>query len=114
VQAQTCRQIVLTATRSRAPAARLIVADGTAWLVPAGLRADNPAQQVYVLWQITGGYTPRAVGSFDVRPGSSAPIRIGALAVPYSRTWAFAVSLERGRTIPPVPAQPVALGQAPS
>jgi anti-sigma-K factor RskA len=115
-QAQTCREIVLTDASSRTPAARLIVADGTAWLVPSGLKADNTAQQVYVLWQITGGHTPLAVGSFDVRGHHSGnhPIRIGALTVPYSGTWAFAVSLERGRTIPAAPSHPVALGQVPS
>jgi anti-sigma-K factor RskA len=115
-QARTCREIVLTDASSRTPAARLIVADGTAWLVPSGLKADNTAQQVYVLWQITGGHTPLAVGSFDVRghhPGNH-PIRIGALTVPYSGTWAFAVSLEHGRTIPATPSHPVALGQVPS
>jgi hypothetical protein len=114
--AKTCREIVLTAATSRAPAARLIIADGTAWLVPSGLKDDNTAQQVYVLWQITGGHIPLAVGSFDVRGHHSGnhPIRIGALTVPYSGTWAFAVSLEHGRTIPATPSHPVALGQVPS
>jgi anti-sigma-K factor RskA len=112
-QAKTCREITLTDAKSRAPAARLIVADGTVWLVPTGLAADNTAQQVYVLWQITGGHTPLAVGSFDVRGRlrGGHPIRVGALAVPYSGTWAFAVSLEHGRTIPATPSHPVALGQ---
>jgi anti-sigma-K factor RskA len=114
VQAGTCRQIVLTSAVSHAPAGRVIIADGTAWLVPAGLKADNTARQVYVLWQITGGHTPLAVGSFDVRSGGRRPIRIGALAVPYSRTRAFAVSLEHGRAIPATPSHPVALGQTPS
>jgi anti-sigma-K factor RskA len=116
VQARTCREIVLTDASTRAPAARLIVADGTAWLVPAGLKADNTAQQVYVLWQITGGHTPLAVGSFDVRGhhAGDRPIRVGSLTVPYSGTWAFAVSLEHGRTIPAAPSHPVALGQVPS
>ena len=110
--AGTCRQIVLTSAVSHAPAGRVIIADGTAWLVPAGLKADNTARQVYVLWQITGGHTPRAVGSFDVREDGRRPIRIGALAVPYSRTRAFAVSLEHGRAIPATASHPVALGQA--
>jgi anti-sigma-K factor RskA len=116
VQARTCREIVLTDASSRTPAARLIVAGGTAWLVPSGLKADNTAQQVYVLWQITGRHTPLAVGSFDVRGhrAGDRPIRVGSLTVPYSGTWAFAVSLEHGRTIPAAPSHPVALGQVPS
>jgi hypothetical protein len=113
-QAGTCRQIVLTSAVSHAPAGRVIIAGGTAWLVPAGLRADNTARQVYVLWQMTGGHTALAVGSFDVRAGDRRPIRVGALAVPYSRTRAFAVSLEHGRAIPAAPSQPVALGQTPA
>jgi anti-sigma-K factor RskA len=116
MQARTCREIVLTSASSRAPAARLIVAGGTAWLVPSGLKSDNRAQQVYVLWQITGGHIPLAVGSFDVRGhhAGDRPIRVGSLTVPYSGTWAFAVSLEHGRTIPAAPSHPVALGQVPS
>ena len=114
VHAGSCRQVVLTAAGSSAPAARLIVMGGTAWLVPSGLPADNTARQVYVLWQITGGRVPLPVGSFDVSGHGDRPIRIGSLAVPIHGTWAFAVSLERGRTIPATPSRPVALGQVSS
>ncbi|MGH3273469.1 MAG: hypothetical protein ACRDNZ_03985 [Streptosporangiaceae bacterium] len=89
VRAGTCREVVLTDARSHAPAGKVIVADGTVWLIPSGLPADNTARQVYVLWQITGGRTPVAVGSFDVRGHGNQPVRIGGLAVPYRGTWAF-------------------------
>ena len=79
--------------------------------MPSGLPADDRSRQVYVLWQITGKHTPLAIGSFDVGRHSAAPIRIGKLAVPYRSTWAFAVSIEHGRTIPASPSRPVALGQ---
>jgi anti-sigma-K factor RskA len=114
VRAGDCQQVQLTGARSRAPAGKVIIADGTAWLVPSGLPADNTTRQVYVLWQITGAHIPLAVGSFDVRGHGSAPVRIGALAVPYHGTWAFAVSLEHGRAIPATPSHPVALGQVTS
>ncbi|MGH3398353.1 MAG: hypothetical protein ACRDPO_27070, partial [Streptosporangiaceae bacterium] len=114
VHAGSCREVVLTAVGSTAPAARLIVMNGTAWLVPSGLPADNPARQVYVLWQITAGHVPLALGSFDVARHGDQPIRIGALAVPLPGTRAFAVSRERGRTIPATPSRPVALGQVAS
>jgi anti-sigma factor RsiW len=114
VRAGTCHQIELTGARSHAPAAKVIVTGRTAWLIPSGLPADNTARQVYVLWQITGAHTPLPVGSFDVRGHTSGPVRIGALAVPYRGTWAFAVSLEHGRTIPATPSRPVALGQVSS
>jgi hypothetical protein len=112
--AGTCHEVVLTAARSHAAAARVIVTGGTVWLIPSGLPADNTARQVYVLWQITGAHTPLAVGSFDVRGHGTRPVRIGALAVPYRGTWAFAVSVEHGRTIPATPSHPVALGQVSS
>jgi hypothetical protein len=113
-RASTCREVVLTAAGSHAPAARLIISGGTAWLVPSGLPADNRSRQVYVLWQITGAHTPLPVGSFDVPRHGESPIRVGPLAVPYRGTWAFAVSLEHGRTIPATPSRPVALGPVPS
>lgn len=112
VHAGKCRQVVLTAAGSSATAARVIVMNGAVWLMPSRLPPDNAARQIYVLWQITGGHIPMAVGSFDIRGHADRPIRIGALAVPYRTTWAFAVSLEHGRTIPATPSHPVALGQA--
>jgi anti-sigma factor ChrR (cupin superfamily) len=106
----TCVQVGLTATASGRTAATVIVHDGVAWMQPSAMAA-NPAGEIYVLWQITGARIPLAVGSFDIRAGAHPPIRIGSLAVPYSGTWAFAVSLEHGRTIPVRPSKPVALGQ---
>ena len=82
MQAGPCREVVLTDASSRAPAARLIVTDGTAWLVPSGLKADNAARQVYVLWQITGGHIPLAVGSFDVRGLTPETARSGSARSP--------------------------------
>ena len=114
VRAGACREVTLADARSHAPAARVIVTGGTAWLIPSGLPADDSARQVYVLWQITGAHTPLAVGSFDVRAHAGKPMRIGALAVPYRSTWAFAVSLEHGRAIPATPSRPIALGQVSS
>jgi hypothetical protein len=114
VQAGACREVQLTDARSHAPAAKVVISDGTAWLIPSGLPADNRARQVYVLWQITGAHTPLAVGSFDVSGRGGKPVKIGHLAAPYRGTWAFAVSIEHGRTIPATPSHPVALGQVPS
>jgi hypothetical protein len=113
-QSQACQMVTLTAARTHQSVGRVIVTGGTAWLVPSGLPADHRADQIYVLWQITGARTPVAVGSFDVAGRHSAAVRIGSLAVPYRGTWAFAVSLEHGREIPAVPSHPVALGQVPN
>jgi hypothetical protein len=106
-----CHKVVLTAAGSRSPSADVVIRGQSVWLVPSGLPADKTSGHIYVLWQITGAHTPLAVGSFDVNGHSKKPVRIGSLAVPYHGTWAFAVSLERGRTIPAKPSRPVALGQ---
>jgi hypothetical protein len=110
VQARRCAEVVLTAAATHRTAAKVIIEDGVAWMEPAAMGA-NPRGEIYVLWQLTGAHTPLAVGSFDIRPGAHAPVRIGGLAAPYRKTWAFAVSLEHGRTIPATPSHPVALGQ---
>ncbi|MDR0341936.1 MAG: hypothetical protein LBI49_02275 [Nocardiopsaceae bacterium] len=110
VHAGSCAQVVLTSSATHRTVAKVIVSGGVAWLEPAAVAA-NPSDEIYVLWQITGAHTPLAVGSFDIRPGARHVIRLGALAAPYGRTWAFAVSLERGRTIPVSPSHPIALGQ---
>lgn len=110
-QAHKCHEVELTDAAGHKPAAKVIVTAGSVWLLPTGLPADDTTRQVYVLWQVTAGHTPLAVGSFDVRRQADKPIRIGRLAVPYHDTWAFAVSLEHGRTIPATPSRAVALGQ---
>ena len=105
-----CTEIPLTAAGSHHVAAQLIVYKKTAWMLPAAMKTNDTADQIYVLWQITGSHRPLAIGSFDVRPGAHAPIKIGALAAPYHGTLAFAVSLEHGRTIPAGPSSVLALG----
>jgi anti-sigma-K factor RskA len=111
VQARQCTEVDLTAAHGHRTAARLVVRGQTVWLLPGSLPADDTSRQVYVLWQITGAHIPLSVGSFDIRPGTHGPVKVGTLATPYRGTWAFAVSLEHGRTIPGTPSQPVALGQ---
>jgi anti-sigma-K factor RskA len=108
--ARGCYLIVLTATATHRPVARLMVEKTIAWMVPSAMKANDTADQIYVLWQITGSHRPLAIGSFDVRPGAHARVRIGALAAPYHGTLAFAVSLERGRTIPAAPSNELAIG----
>jgi anti-sigma-K factor RskA len=106
-----CSQVILTAAGTHTEAGKVLVKDGVVTMVPTDMKADDTADQIYVLWQITGKHPPFAVGSFDVRPGSDTPIRVGDLSAPYAGTQAFAVSLEHGRTIPPSPSTPVALGE---
>jgi anti-sigma-K factor RskA len=111
VQAHQCTEVTLTAAHGQKTVGRLIIKNGTVWMLPSDMAADNVSRQIYVLWQITGSHTPLSVGSFDVRAGAHGPVRVGKLATPYRGTWAFAVSLEHGRSIPAQPSRPVALGE---
>jgi anti-sigma-K factor RskA len=110
VHSHRCTEVVLTASATHRAAAKVIIGDGAVYMEPTAMSA-NPGDEIYVLWQLTGEHTPLAVGSFDIKPGMHGPVRIGGLAAPYRSTWAFAVSLEHGRTIPPKPSHPIALGQ---
>jgi anti-sigma-K factor RskA len=105
-----CPQVTLIAEATHQVAATVMIRGGGVWVKPARMAA-NPADDVYVLWQITSSHRPLAVGSFDVRPGAHTQVRIGALAAAYRGTLAFAVSLEHGRTIPAAPSRVLALGQ---
>ncbi len=109
-RAASCHQIALTAPGTATTTARVIVRDRAVWVVPAGLRPDDRARQVYVLWQITTGRKAVAVGTFDVRANAGGAVRIGSLPVGYQQTRAFAVSLEPGRKAPAAPSSPVAAG----
>jgi anti-sigma-K factor RskA len=111
VRTRGCYVIALKSAVTHRPVAQVMVDKTTASVIPAALKANNPADQIYVLWQVTGSDHPLAVGSFDVRSGAHARIRIGALPAPYHDTLAFAVSLENGRTIPAGPSLVLALGQ---
>ncbi|HEY3735531.1 MAG TPA: hypothetical protein VGL63_16605, partial [Streptosporangiaceae bacterium] len=106
-----CAEVALTATATHRQAAKVLVLDGSAWIMPVSMRADNSAVQIYVLWQIIGKLPPRAIGSFDVHSGSTTAIKIGKLAAPYHGS-VFAVSLEHGRKIPPSPSVVVAASTA--
>jgi hypothetical protein len=110
-QPHRCSEVTLVGAQTHQVAGKVVVLDGEVWMVPTDMTANNPTDQIYVLWQITGAHTPLPVGSFDVKTGVHAPIKIGSLAAPYSGTSAFAVSLQHGRTIPAAPSRPVALGQ---
>lgn len=108
--ASACHQIALTAPGTATTTARVIVRGRAVWVVPVGLRPDNRARQIYVLWQITTGRRAVAIGTFDVVASAGHRLRIGSLPVGYRQTRAFAVSLERGRTAPASPSSPVAAG----
>jgi hypothetical protein len=113
-QPGACPEVPLTGTEAHQTTAQVIITAGSAWLLASGLPANDAKSQIYVLWQITAAHAPLPVGSFDIRPGASQPIKVGRLAASYNGTKAFAVSLEHGRAIPASPSHVVAQGQLPA
>jgi anti-sigma-K factor RskA len=109
-QPHKCSEVELITPQGHQAAAKVVVLDGEAWMQPTDMSA-NPADEIYVLWQISGSQAPRAIGSFNVRTGVATPVKVGGLVAPYAGTSAFAVSLEHGRTIPAAPSHVVAAGQ---
>lgn len=108
--ANGCAQVTLTDAITHRPAATVIVSGATVWLRPATLAPNDAHADIYVLWELAPHRKPLAVGGFDVRAGRSAAVALGSLPLPYARAHAFAISLERGRVVPPSPSQPIASG----
>jgi hypothetical protein len=114
VRTGRCHEVTLARTGSRVIVAKMIVSGRTVWLVPGDLPPNRSGRRIYVLWQLTAGHSPRAVGGFDVRGDRQRPVRVGLLAAGAGRTGAFAVTLEAGRAVPQAPSNPVAAGPVPS
>jgi len=109
-QQSSCHEITLTAAGTDRVEGKVLVQNGTVWMLTTGIRANDIATQIYVLWQIAG-QAPQAVGGFDVHSGTSgAELRIGKLPASFPGTREFAVTLEHGRSIPPSPSTPIATG----
>lgn len=105
-----CFETSLSSLTTHRPTAKVLVQGRTVWMVPTSMKANNTADQIYVLWQIAGKHL-HALGGFDVHPGGAGTeIKIGQLAAPYHGTTEFAVSLEPGRTVPVSPTKVVSAG----
>ncbi len=108
--ASGCSEVVLTSALSHRSVATVIVSRRSVWVRPVALPVDDTSRQIYVLWEIVGRRAPRAVGAFDVAPGASQAIAVGSVASGPSAS-AFAISLERGRSVPRSPSATMALGR---
>lgn len=105
-----CYQTALSSPTTHKQTAKVLVQGKNAWMVPTGIKPDNTAGQIYVLWQIVGKRL-LPLGGFDVHPGSAGTsIKVGSLPAPYHGTTDFAISLEPGRKVPLKPTVVVALG----
>jgi hypothetical protein len=91
------------------PVAAVLVSEGEAKVVTAGLPPNDSAASTYVLWG-TGWGAPRALGTFDVTAADSGPHGVGPVNETDSFTG-YAISVEPGRTEPSSPSLTVASGQ---
>jgi hypothetical protein len=94
------------------PRAEVFVKDGKAWLVVDGFGRNDTSDQVYVLWKDVGGQM-HGVNKFDVVHDGVNVIPIGDVG-DASQIKRFAVSIEKGRAIPPTPSTPIVLGVVPA
>lgn len=100
-------------TDGHAGSGAAVLAAGHTWLVVDGLAPNQPAKTHYVVWQVTGADTKRALRSFDVHASGAVPVDLGrASTVEEAGTPRFAVTLERGpatAVLPTVPGEGVLL-----
>jgi len=89
--------------------AAVLVADGQRKLITVGMPPNQTDRDTYVLWGLRSG-VPAAIGTFDVAPADPGTHSLGP-ATPTEDFSAYAISLEPGRTAPPLPSQVVASGQ---
>ena len=104
-----CTQVMLTNALTHRTVATVILSRGSVWIRPEAIPLDDTAEQIYVLWEIIGHNSPRAVGAFDVVHGAKGPIAVGSIEG--GRASVFAVSLEHGRSIPRTPSATIAVGR---
>jgi hypothetical protein len=105
----TMHRTVLRATDGQ-EAAVLLSAPDSAAVVPLGLRPNNSADQIYVVWGLSTG-TPVALSSFDVSGTTAQLLSWNSAAAKHQK---FAISLEPGRSLPAKPTDVVASGQVTS
>lgn len=100
-------------TDGHAGSGSAVLAAGHTVLVVDGLAPNQPAKAHYVVWQVTGADTKRALRSFDVHASGAVPVDLGrASTVEEAGTPRFAVTLERGpatAVLPTVPGEGVLL-----
>jgi anti-sigma-K factor RskA len=104
------REVNMTAA-SGGGRAMAVLSDKGVLMVAEGLRANDRAHNIYVLWATNGVGERKAIASFDVRSGTT---QLAASTLPYelSEIHQLAVSLESGRTAPARPTDVLMTGTA--
>ena len=83
-----------------------LLSGGKVWLVMDGLAPNDTANTTYVLWRTdhAGGVT--AVAPFDLSGGTTEVVEAGPVGADRADVTGFAVTLEKGRTMPERPGAP--------
>lgn len=96
---------VINLTDAGQSVAAVMVLDDAAYLDPHGLPA-TPAGDEYVLWSLPRNGPATAVAAVRTDP-QSGPVKVGAFTAPIANVTGFAVSKERGTSLPPSPSLPL-------
>jgi Anti-sigma-K factor rskA, C-terminal len=104
------RRAVLSSSDGQQAAVLLSTPNG-ADVLPVGLKPNDTASQIYIVWGFTTANVPVALSSFDVTGSGAQSLAWSAAAAQHSK---FAISLEPGRTMPSAPTTVVASGQVTS
>jgi hypothetical protein len=94
---------VITLTGAGRPVAAVMLLDGTAYIDAHGLPA-TPKGNSYVLWTLSTGKAPAGVAAVRTVP-TSGPVRAGKFTTPIENVTGFAISEERGNTVPAAPSE---------
>ncbi len=91
---------------------RVLVHGDQLHVIAEGLPRNKAHKSTYVLWSLPHGEgaPPRALTPFDVNRDGATLGGAGRLGTEFASISAFAVSIERGRTMPKTPAKVVASG----
>ncbi|HEX4016604.1 MAG TPA: anti-sigma factor, partial [Frankiaceae bacterium] len=105
-------QAVTLTAGSGSGVGKAVVTDQDVFLLADGLRSNDAASSIYVLWVQASDGQPKPVATFDV--AGSAPLQLAATKLPYSGSQIrrLAVSLESGRKAPARPTDVVLSGTA--
>lgn len=113
IETAPARTVPLTGTDGKVSAVA-VMSGGHVSLIVDGLKPNDTASSVYVLWGQTGNAPARALATFDVRGGSLAVVKdVPTTAAGQPEPQVLAITHEPGRTAPAVSQQPkLATGRA--
>lgn len=83
-----------------------VLSGGKVWLVVDGLAANDTSDSTYVLWRTDHSGRVTAVAPFDLAGHTTEVVDVGLVGADRADVSGFAVTLEKGRTMPGQPGAP--------